>query len=327
MNVLVSIFSPIRMWNIPDAHVRRLRECFPHHRFLHARGADETDALAPDAEIAFSSLIRPSTLAAAPRLTWIHSPAAGVGSMLFPEMIASPVVLTNSRGTHADAMAEHVIGVMLAMLRKLPEAVAHQAARRWAHDEMSTGRPHRLVKGSTVGIIGPGSIGGAIARLAAALGARVEAIRRRPDLGCPEGVHAVFAPADLHARLPAWDTIVLAVPLTPATRGLIGARELALMKPEAILINVGRGKVIRESDLVAALRDHRIAGAALDVVEREPLDESSPLWDVGDVLITPHTSSLRADYWDITTDVFAENLRRRDAGEPLLNVVDKHAGY
>lgn len=327
MNVLISIFSDIPTWNIPEAHVRRLRERFPHHRFAHARDAAETDALAADAEIAFSSLIRRSTLAAAPRLKWIHSPAAGVGSMLFPEMLASPVVLTNSRGTHAEAMAEHVIGVTIAMLRKLPEAVAHQAAHRWAHDAMSAGPPHRLVKGSIVGIIGPGAIGTAIARLASALGACVEAVRRRPELGPPEGARAVFGPDRLRERLPAWDIVVLAAPLTPETRGMIGASELGAMKPDAVLVNVGRGKLVREADLIDALRDRRIGGAVLDVVEHEPLDPASPLWDLPNVLITPHTSSLRADYWDIATDLFAENLRRWDAGEPLLNVVDKTAGY
>jgi phosphoglycerate dehydrogenase-like enzyme len=327
MNILVSIYSDILTWNIPDAHVRRLRECFPHHRFAHARDAAETDALAADAEIAFSSLIRRSTLAAAPRLKWIHSPAAGVGSMLFAEMVASRVVLTNSRGTHADAMAEHVVGMIVAMLRKFPEAVAHQAAHRWAHDAMSQGAPHRLVKGSTIGIIGPGAIGTAIARLASALGARVEAIRRRPELGPPEGAAAVFGPGQLHERLPAWDVVVLAAPLTPETRGAIGARELSLMKADAIVVNVGRGKLIREGDLADALREKRIGGAALDVVEHEPLDPRSPLWELPNVFITPHTSSLRADYWDVATDLFAENLRRWDAGEPLLNVVDKKAGY
>ena len=327
MNILVSIFSDILTWNIPDAHVRRLRECFPHHQFAHARDAAETDALAPDAEIAFSSLIRRSTLAAAPRLKWIHSPAAGVGSMLFPEMIGSPVVVTNSRGTHAEAMAEHVIGVIIAVLRKVPEAFAHQGARRWAHEAMSLGPPHRLVKGSTMGIIGPGAIGSAIARLASAFGARVEVLRRRIELGPPAGATAVFGPDQLRERLPEWDVVVLAAPLTPETRGMIGAPELALMKSDALLVNVGRGKLIRESELIAALRDKRIGGAALDVVEHEPLDPQSPLWDLPNVLLTPHTSSLRADYWDVATDLFAENLRRWDAAEPLLNVVDKNAGY
>lgn len=327
MIVLVSIYSDIPTWNIPVAQVQRLGDRFPQHRFLHARNAAETDALIPEADVAFSSVIRPATLAAAPRLKWIHSPAAGVGSMLFPEMVASPVVVTNSRGTHAEAMAEHAVGMIIAVFRKFPEAFAHQAARRWGHEALTGGAPSRLVRGSTIGIVGPGAIGGAIATLASAFGARVEAIRRRPELGPPPGATAVFPPDRLRERLPSWDVVVLAAPLTPETRGMIGAAELALMKPDAVLVNMGRGKLVREAELVEALRQNRIGGAALDVFEHEPLDAASPLWELPNVFITPHTSSLRADYWDIAVDLFLENLRRFDAGQPLLNVVDKTAGY
>jgi phosphoglycerate dehydrogenase-like enzyme len=327
MNVLISIYSPIASWNIPDAQVDRLRRDFPRHRFVQARSAEETAALAPEADVAFSSLIRADALRAAARLRWIHSPAAGVGSMLTPELRARDLLLTNSRGTHADAMAEHVLGLVLALFRKLPESAREQAARRWAHDDLSQPPPFRLVRGSVVGIVGSGAIGSAIARLASAFGARVEAIRRRPELGAPDGVTAVFAPGALASRLGHWDVVVLAAPLTPETHGLIGRAELEAMKPDAVLVNVGRGKLVREADLIDALRAGRLRAAALDVVEREPLDPASPLWAMPNVLITPHTSSLRADYWDLATDLFIENLRRFDRGEPLLNVVDQEAGY
>lgn len=327
MRILVSIYSPITSWNIPDAQLNRLREAFPHHEFLHSRDAGETAATIATADIAFSSLVRPPDLALASRLRWIHSPAAGVGSLLTPEFRARDVVLTNSRGIHADAMAEHVIGVLIALFRKLPEAVRHQAARHWAHDELSDGAPFRLVRGAVVGIIGPGAIGSAVGRLTSALGARVEAIRRRPELGVPAGVDAVFGPGDLKARLAHWEVVVLAAPLTADTHGIIGREELAAMRRDAVLVNVGRGKLVREADLVDALRAGHLQAAALDVVEHEPLDPGSPLWAMPNVLITPHTSGLRADYWEIATNLFMENLRRFDRKELLLNVVDKDAGY
>jgi phosphoglycerate dehydrogenase-like enzyme len=327
MQILISIYSDLATWNIPVEQVERLRREFPHHSFLHARDAAEAQTLIAEADAAFSSLIRGDALAAAKRLRWVHSPAAGIGSMLSPDMISSPVILTNSRGMHADAMAEHVIGVVIALMRKFPEVFAHQAARRWGHEEMAAGLPLRLVRGSVVGIVGPGAIGTAVAKLACAMGATVEAIRRHPERGPSEGIHAVYGQDRLRDRLPHWDVVVLAAPLTPETRGMIGRAELSAMKRDAILVNVGRGKLVKEQELIEALRDGLIRAAALDVVEHEPLDPASPLWTLPNALITPHISGLRADYWDRATDVFADNLRRFEAGLPLANVVDKTAGY
>jgi phosphoglycerate dehydrogenase-like enzyme len=327
MRVLISIYSDLPTWNIPASEVDRVRREFPHLTVLHARSAAETLSLVRDADVAFSSLIRREALAAARRLKWIHSPAAGVGSMLFPEMQESPVVLTNARGMHANAIAEHVIGVVIALFRKMREAFAHQSAHRWGHAAMSGGAPLRLVRGSVLGVIGPGAIGSTVAQLASAMGATVEAIRRRPELGAPDGVHAVYGPASLLERLPHWDVVVLAAPLTAETKGLIAARELEAMKRDAVLVNVGRGKLVNEADLARALGSGLIGGAALDVVEHEPLDPASPLWDLPNALITPHISGLWADYWTSATDLFIENLRRYDSGRPLLNVVDKKSGY
>ncbi len=327
MRILVSVYSEHRPWNIPDEEVDRLRGAFPRHEFVHAHDAEATLALIGDVEVAFSSLVRADALARAKRLRWLHSPAAGVASLIYPEMIASPIILTNSRGMHAEAMAEHVVGAIILLLHKFHEAALYQAAHRWALEEITTGTPIRLMRGATIGVIGPGAIGSRIAAQVAALGATVEAIRRRPSLGTPPGATAVFSPDALRDRLPHWDVVVLATPLTKETRGMFGAAELGAMKRDAILVNVGRGKLVREDELIAALRQGRIAGAALDVVEHEPLDPASPLWDLPNVFITPHTSGLRSDYWQIATNLFIDNLRRFEAGEPLINVVDKHAGY
>jgi phosphoglycerate dehydrogenase-like enzyme len=327
MRILVSIYSEHRPWNIPDEEVDRLRRECPQHEFVHARDAAETIAMIDGVEAAFSSVVRADALARATRLRWLHSPAAGVASLIYPEMIASPVILTNSRGMHAEAMAEHVIGSIIVMLHKFHEAARYQAEHCWALDEMTRGTPIRLMRGTTIGVIGPGAIGSRITAQVAALGAKVEAVRRRPSLGTPPGAAAVFSPDKLLSRLPSWDVVVLAAPLTNETRGMIGAKELHAMRGDAVLVNVGRGKLVREQDLIAALRSGTIAGAALDVVEHEPLDPASPLWDLPNVFLTPHTSGLRSDYWQIATNLFIENLRRFEAGRELINVVDKDAGY
>jgi phosphoglycerate dehydrogenase-like enzyme len=327
LRVLVSIHSDIPTWNLPDVQFERLCREFPQHEFARARNPDETLGLIGDADVAFSSQIYDNALSAGTRLKWVHSPAAGIGSMLSAAMVASPIILTNSRGNHAEAIAEHVIGVVLALNRKLPEAFRHQAAHEWAHAEMTGGEPLRLIRGTVFGVVGPGGIGSTIARFASALGATVEGVRRRPQLGVPAGMSAVFTPGQLRDRLPVWDVVILATPLTRETRGLIGREELRLMKREAVLVNIGRGKLIKEAELIEALRDGSIAAAALDVVEHEPLDPESPLWDLPNVLITPHVAGLRPDHWDLAVNLFAENLRRFAEGKPLLNEVDKHAGY
>lgn len=327
LRVLVSIYSDIPTWNIPEPLVERLRREFPRHEFVTARSPDETVRAIREADVAFSSLVDDRALAASTRLRWVHTPAAGVGKMLTPAMIASPVIVTNSRGNHAEAIAEHVIGVVLAWFRKLPECLAQQADQRWAHAEIAGGRPLRLIRGTTFGIIGPGGIGSTIARFASALGAAVEGIRRRPELGTPAGMTAVFEPARLRERLGAWDVVVLAAPLTRETRGMIGRDELMAMKRDALLVNIGRGKLIKEAELVEALRSGTIEAAALDVVEHEPLDPASPLWGLPNVLITPHIAGLRPDHWELAVNLFADNLRRFEAGKGLVNVVDKHAGY
>lgn len=326
MNILVSIHSPFRMWTIPSGHVERLRQTFPAHRFLHAQDDDHALAMAPEADVAFSSQINREQLLAARRLRWIHSPAAGVGGMLFREMVESPVVITNSRGMAAHTMAEHVVAVTLALFRHLPLAVIRQSQRVWAQDEISA-RGARRLAGATVLVVGLGAIGAAVAEKMAALGARVIAIRRRTDAPPVQGVSEVLPPDALLSAIPHADVVLVTAPHTRHTRGLIGAPEVAAMKADAVLVNVSRGRLVDEAALAAALQAGRLGGAALDVFEHEPLPDDSPLWNLPNVLITPHTSGFRPDHWDAATDLFIDNLRRFEAGQALVNVVDKTEGY
>lgn len=326
MKVLISIHSPFAMWNIPPGHVERLRREFPSHTFVHACDDARALEMVPDADVAFSSQIDRDHLQAARRLRWIHSPAAGVGGMLFREMIESPVVITNSRGMAADTMAEHVVAVTLALFRNLPLAVMRQSQRRWAQDEISA-RGNRRLAGASVLVVGLGAIGAAVAGRMSALGAHVIGIRRRTDAPPVRGVAELLSPDALLPALSRADVVVIAAPHTRETRGLVGRAELAAMKDDAVLVNVSRGRLVDETALAAALQAGQLGAAALDVFEREPLPADSPLWSLPNVLITPHTSGFRPDHWDAATGLFIENLRRFERGQPLLNLVDKRAGY
>jgi phosphoglycerate dehydrogenase-like enzyme len=325
--VLVAIYSPFASWNIPGAEVERLRREFPSHTFLHALSDARALELIPAADIAFMSELRPAQFEKAARLTWVHSPAAGVGSMLFPAMVASPVVMTNSRGISADTIAEHVLAVTLAMFRKLPLAIRSQMSGHWAQDDALRAPAIRRIAGARVLVVGLGAIGAAVAWRMAALGAEVTGIRRDLSRPLPEGVRDADMPDRLRAVLPGADVVVVAAPLTPETRRMIGAPELSAMHSDALLVNVSRGKLIDEGALIAALLAGTIGGAALDVFEHEPLSADSPLWTLANVLITPHMSGFRPDHWEAIADLFADNLRRYEQGQTLRNPVDKGAGY
>lgn len=285
--------------------------------------AELADALAgADALLAWE--FRTPTIAtagpAAGKLRWIHAASAGVDRILTDDVVAGDVVVTNSRGVFEVAIAEYVLGLVLTFAKDLHGTWERQREHRWEH------RDTESVAGRSALIVGVGPIGRATARLLAAVGMQVRGVGRRartddPDFG------SVAAADDLHRLLPAADYVVLAAPLTPDTRGMIDAAALAAMKPSGRLINVGRGALVVEADLIAALGAGRLAGAALDVFENEPLEPDSPWWEVPGVVVSPHMSA-DADGWrDALVDVFLDNLQRWLDGRPLRNVVDKRAGH
>ncbi len=327
MKVLVAIYSPVVAWNIHGEYVDRLRREFPHHEFVHARTGADVSSHIGSTHIAFIADLNPRQFEAARSLRWIHCPMAGVGGMLFAEMVASPVMISNSRGMSGHAIAEHVITLVLAFFRKVALIVRSQAARQWAQNDVFTQPLPRTISGSSVLIVGVGGIGKAVAQRFAALGADVTAVRRTAGRDVPEGITAVFTADRLLDCLPHADVVVIGAPETGSTRHMIGRRELEAMRPDALLINVSRGQLVDEAALASALAAGRIGGAGLDVFEREPLDPESPLWTLPNVIITPHMAGFHANYWDHATDLFAENLRRFEASQPLLNLVDKTAGY
>ncbi len=324
MRVLVAIYSDNPAWTLPPSQLDELRRRFPAVTFVYAANDDEMVRLIPEADVAFTSCLTARAFAAATRLCWVHSPAAGVGSMLFPAMRDSRVILSNSRGIAAVAVAEHAFALLLALTRGVAISVRRQHEQRWAQDELSS---LPTLQGRCLGVVGLGSIGTEMARLGAAFGMRVVGARRRAGLPHPPGVERVVTPSDLASLLRDADVLMLAAPLTEATRVLIAARELEQMKPSSWLINVARGKLVREADLVEALRSGTIAGAGLDVFEHEPLDAASPLWTLPNVVISPHVAGFREGYWAAAVEVFSANLATFLAGGTLANLVDREAGY
>lgn len=257
---------------------------------------------------------------AADALEWVHVAGAGVDAVLFEELIESGVTVTNSRGVFDRSIAEYVIGTMLMFAKDFRATIEHQREKRWVHRETETLNGKRLL------VVGAGPIGREVARLANPLGMRAEGVARTAR-ETDEDFERVISDEDIDAALPEADYVVVAAPLTERTRGMFGAKRFANMKPGARFINVGRGPIVDEAALAAALREERISGAALDVFQNEPLPEDSPLWEDPRVFVSPHMSGDFAGWLDALGELFAENYERWRRGEPLLNVVDKQRGY
>lgn len=257
------------------------------------------------------------------KVKWVQSLAAGVEKLLIPELIASDVPVTNAKGVFKRSLAEFVIFGILFHYKRGRRLVDSQVAHKW--DDFTVG----WLPGKIMGIVGYGEIGRECALLAHGLGMKIHATRRRPEKSADDPIlDRIFLPEALHEMLRGVDVLVAAAPLTPQTRHMIGAPEFDVMKKSALVINVGRGPVIDEAALVAALQQ-QIAGAALDVYEEEPLRPDHPLWDMNNVLLSPHCTDRTddPDWLDLAMNVFVENFGHYLKGEPLINLVDKGAGY
>ena len=267
-------------------------------------------------------------LEAGPGLEWVHSGAAGVGASLGPAMLSRDVFFTNSAGIHAEPMSETVLAMIFHFARGLDLAVRAQREGLWsAPSYWAADAPVTEVGGSTVGIVGYGGIGRAVARKMTAFGSRVLAVRRHEPAVSPKGIKVVAGKQGLNQVIAESDYLVLAVPETPRTRDMISRKRLATMKPGAVLINVARGRLVDEEALLDALNAGRLRGAGLDVFRKEPLPEGHPFYSHPRVIMTPHVSATTRRFWDRETDLITENIGRFVRGEPLRNLVDKQAGY
>ena len=325
--LLLCVWHPFTLWRAPDWLAARLRERYPGMRVVHLQDYSGVTGELPDTDIFVGWSLRPQQLAAAPKLKWLHSTAAGVAQLMYRELRASGIAVTNASGVHTIPIAEHVLGLLLALARRFPSAFRHQAARHWGQQDIWNEpiRPREL-RGATLLVVGLGAIGSEVARLGRVLGMRLLAVARSAP-PAPELAERVAPASELDALLPEADFVVLAAPETPETHHLINAARLAKMKPTAYLVNVARGSLLDEPALVAALRERRIAGAALDVTAEEPLPESSPLWTLDNCLVTPHLSGASDALWERQADLLFDNLERWFSGRELRNRVDLARGY
>ncbi len=320
-----NIFSERSGWVLPEAYAEQIRAVDERVSLATPRTKNELLDELPEVEVLFGRPLNQDELAEAGELRWIQLASAGANSVLTPEFLRSDVILTTAAGVHPIQISEHVFAMMLMFARRMHEYQTAQADARWDRDV--AGRIGELYE-KTLGIVGLGHIGREIARKAKAFGMRVAATRHHVDkkVAAPD-VDELFKPAQLGQLLQRSDYVVLAVPLTPQTAGLIGAEELEAMKPSAVIINIARGAVVDEGALVDALHQEKIAGAGLDTFATEPLPEDSPLWRMPNVIITPHTAGATPRYWERATGLFCENLRRYLDGKKLRNVVSRERGY
>lgn len=306
--------------HLSGGHVAQIRAVDPRVIVTAVTDRQKSVELAERAEIMVGWNIPREAVQRAGRLRWIHSTAAGVDQLLYPEVLERDIVVTTSSGIH-QPLVEHVFAMLLALVRRLHVAIRNQMERKWDRTRAVGGE----VRGMTMGVLGLGSIGAETAEKAAVFGMRVIGTKRTPS-PVPH-VERVYPPEALPEVLGASDVVVIALPLTNETRGLIGEVELRAMKRTAIVINIGRGPIVQEAALVRALQEGWIGGAGLDVFEREPLPADSPLWAMEDVIITPHVSGGWPGYLEAAVPLFCENLARFLRGAPLLNLVDKSRGY
>ena len=291
---------------------------------------DEAEERIGNAEIVLSSGLTGKTVSlrdvwpGASNVRWVHSLSAGVENLLFPELIESPIVVTNARGVFKRPLAEFAVLGMLYFYKHVRRLVESQRAHKW--DSFTV----EWLPDKVMGIVGYGEIGRECAVLAKGLGVKIYALRRRPEKMADDPIiDRAFALDDLKSMLPEVDVLVAAAPLTPETRHMLGEAEFALMKPTSIVMNVGRGPVIDEAALIVALQNKTIAGAALDVFEQEPLPSDHPFFDMENVLLSPHCTdrTRNPDWLDLAVRLFTENFSRYTNGEELVNIVDKKAGY
>lgn len=325
--LLICVWHAFSLWNPPAEMPERIRARWPDMRVVHLPRYNHIAEELPDTDIFVGFSVRPEQFALARKLKWLHSTAAGVGQLMYPELRESGIEVTNASGVHRIPMAEHIVGTLIALARRFPDCLRYQRQSHWGQQELwdAAVRPREL-RGQILLCIGLGAIGQEVAKIIRPLGMRVWAVTRsgRDEEGLAE---QVFPATKLDDALAQADFVVLAAPETPETRGMMGAREFALMKPSAYFMNVSRGALVDEAALISALDQKTIAGAALDVTLKEPLPPESPLWKLDNAFITPHMSAVSEHLWERQTDLLTENLERWFAGRELLNRVDLRRGY
>ena len=340
--LVVDLAAISKNWALTPDGERRIREATPPGWRIHVvasptssdgdgppRPSDEVMNAIPEAEVYYGFGIPKLLFAEAKRLRWVHSAAAGVGSAMYPEMVESDVLFTNSAGVHGVPIAEYIVAGVLHFLRGFDIAIDQQRRTEWNKTPfVRMDSVLREMDSVHALIIGVGGLGGGAGERLAALGAHCTGVRRRVGLGPPPGFERVVSLDDIEAELPKHDVVILAAPLTAETNGVLTAERLDLLPRSSIVVNVARGAMLDQDALYDRLVDGRIRGAVLDVFREEPLPVDNPLWGLRQVLLTPHVSPVSPGrYWPRQLDLFLDNWRRYLKGEPMRNIVDKRAGY
>jgi phosphoglycerate dehydrogenase-like enzyme len=304
-----------------------LEQLPPETRIAVGNSLEAFQSAAPAADVIYNwslsgNLLREVFLMC-PQVQWVHSRAAGLDNVLFPELVESPVPLTNGSGVFSQSLGEFALGAILYFAKDFRRMIRNQAAGAWEPFDIIE------ISGQTVGIVGYGDIGRAVATRVRALGMHILAVKRHgpPLYNVDPLVNQIYSPERRLEMLSRCDYVVVAAPLTSETRGMIAEPEFDAMKPEAVVINIGRGPVIDEAAMVRALSENRIKGAALDVFDREPLPDGHPFYKLENVLLSPHCADHTPDWMDRAMQFFIDQFARYRKGEPLMNVVDKRLGY
>ena len=325
--LVICVWHPFTWWRPQPVVAETIRRRWPEMNVVHLPDYDKLPEELPDTDIFVGYSLRAKQLKDAKKLKWIHSTAAGVAQLMYPELRDAGILLTNPSGVFSVPMAEHAVGLILALARNFPDSVRQQDKAVWSQQELWD-KPQHLaeVNGQVLLIVGYGSIGRELAKRAKAFGMRVWGVTRS---GQGDGAHAerILPAAELHEVLPEADYVVISAPETAETKHLIGAVELAKVKRGARLINVGRGSLLDEAALICALKTGALGGAAIDVAETEPLPADSPLWKAPNLFITPHTSALSDRLWVRQAALLVELLERWFDGREMFNCVDLSRGY
>jgi D-2-hydroxyacid dehydrogenase (NADP+) len=324
--LVICVWHPFTEWRPKPSMTEGIRKRWPEMRVVHLPNYDHLPEELPDTDIFVGYSVRADQLKNAKKLKWIHSTATGVAQLMYPQLQDSGIMVTNPSGIFSVPMAEHTMGLLLALARNFPDSVRGQDRARWAQQEIWDKQPLTEVNGQVLLIVGYGSVGREVAKRAKAFDMRVWGITRS-GAGELAYLEKIFAAAQLHEALEAADYVLICAPETAETKHLIGAAEISQMKRGARLINVGRGSLLDEAALVQALESGALGGAALDVAQTEPLPAESPLWKAPNLFITPHTSGVSDRLWDRQTTILIELLERWFDGRELFNRVDFARGY
>jgi len=325
--LVICVWHPFTEWRPPPLLKESIRARYPEMRVLHLPDYQRLPQELPDADIFVGYSLRAEQLAHARQLKWIHSTAAGVAQLMYPELRQSGVMVTNASGIFSVPMAEHTMGLILALARNFPDSVRYQDQSKWSVQDLWD-KPQHLteINGGLLLIVGYGSVGRELARRAKAFGMRVWGVTRSGK-GDSSNTEKILPIVELSEALPHADYVVVAAPETQESRHLMGAQQIAQMKHGARLINIARGSLLDEVALINALERSHLGGAALDVTGTEPLGADSPLWRAPNLFITPHTSAISERLWNRQTELFLKLLDQWFSGKEISNCVDFSRGY